>query len=275
MTDPLILLKPGETWLIEQWLEKLSAVLESMTDEKPSLTWSLEGADKLGENALLMEQKLDPAPDPALWIGLPGETWKDLGRRVLMAAGVEEVSDEESRNTTLEIVQQAVGGLAQVLTTRLEREVTRGASHDAPFFPEGLAIVRVTLQYGETFLPPLWIALAPFLNTWLDAKTSEAAAPPPTPTPAAAPLSKTFDLLLDVAMPVSVSFGRSSLAIKEVLKLTTGSIVELNREVSEPVDVIVNNCVIARGEVVVVEGNYGVRIQQIVSRQERLTVGRS
>jgi flagellar motor switch protein FliN/FliY len=46
--------------------------------------------------------------------------------------------------------------------------------------------------------------------------------------------------------------------------------VELNRAVTEPVEVIVNNCVIARGEVVVVEGNYGVRIQQIVSRQDRL-----
>ena len=45
---------------------------------------------------------------------------------------------------------------------------------------------------------------------------------------------------------------------------------ELNRAVTEPVEVIVNNCVIARGEVVVVEGNYGVRIQQIVSRQDRL-----
>jgi flagellar motor switch protein FliN/FliY len=46
--------------------------------------------------------------------------------------------------------------------------------------------------------------------------------------------------------------------------------VELNRALSEPVEVIVNNCVIARGEVVVVEGNYGVRIKQVISRQERL-----
>jgi len=46
--------------------------------------------------------------------------------------------------------------------------------------------------------------------------------------------------------------------------------VELNRTLTEPVEVIVNNCVIARGEVVVVEGNFGVRIQQVVSRQERL-----
>jgi flagellar motor switch protein FliN/FliY len=75
---------------------------------------------------------------------------------------------------------------------------------------------------------------------------------------------------LDVELPVSVSFGRAQLALKDVIKLTTGSIIELNRSVSEPVEVIVNNCVIARGEVVVVEGNFGVRIRQVISRQERL-----
>ena len=82
--------------------------------------------------------------------------------------------------------------------------------------------------------------------------------------------SKTFDLLLDVEMPVSVSFGKAQVPLKDVLKLTTGSIVELNRAIAEPVDVVVNNCVIARGEVVVVEGNFGVRIQHVVSRSERL-----
>jgi flagellar motor switch protein FliN/FliY len=103
--------------------------------------------------------------------------------------------------------------------------------------------------------------------------------PPPSAAPAAqspsapaeSPTSTSqFDLLLDVELPVSVSFGRALVPLKEVLKLSSGSIVELNRAVTEPVEVIVNNCVIARGEVVVVEGNYGVRIQQIVSRQDRL-----
>jgi flagellar motor switch protein FliN/FliY len=75
---------------------------------------------------------------------------------------------------------------------------------------------------------------------------------------------------MEVELPVSVSFGRAELALKDVLKLTSGSIVELNRSVNEPVEVIVNNCVIARGEVVVVEGNYGVRIEEIISPQERL-----
>ena len=79
-----------------------------------------------------------------------------------------------------------------------------------------------------------------------------------------------MDLLLDVELPVSISFGKTQLALKDVLKLTTGSIVELNRGVDEPVEVLVNHCLVARGEVVVVEGNYGIRIQQISSRQDRL-----
>src|SRR5262249_62023905 len=84
------------------------------------------------------------------------------------------------------------------------------------------------------------------------------------------PAPPTMDLLLEVELPVSISFGKTELPMKDVLKLTTGSIIELNRSVSEPVEVLVNHCLIARGEVVVVEGNYGVRIQHIASRQDRL-----
>jgi flagellar motor switch protein FliN/FliY len=62
--------------------------------------------------------------------------------------------------------------------------------------------------------------------------------------------------------------------LRDVLKLTSGSIVELDRTISEPVDLVINDRTIARGEVVVVEGNYGIRINEIISRQERLrTVG--
>jgi flagellar motor switch protein FliN/FliY len=82
--------------------------------------------------------------------------------------------------------------------------------------------------------------------------------------------SRTFNLLMGVELPVSVSFGHVQLPLKDILKLTAGSIIELNRTVDEPVEVIVNNCVVARGEVVVVEGNYGVRIHQIMTRQERM-----
>lgn len=87
---------------------------------------------------------------------------------------------------------------------------------------------------------------------------------------AAHPSPPTLELLLDVELPLSISFGRTYLALRDVLKLSTGSIVELNCPANAYVDVIVNNCTIARGEVVVIEGNYGVRIDEIISRRERL-----
>lgn len=71
-------------------------------------------------------------------------------------------------------------------------------------------------------------------------------------------------------MPVSVSFGRTILKLNDAVRLITGSLVELDRSLNDPVELLVNNCVIARGEVVVVEGNYGVRITEIVSQKERL-----
>jgi flagellar motor switch protein FliN/FliY len=75
-------------------------------------------------------------------------------------------------------------------------------------------------------------------------------------------------VLLEVEVPVSISFGRCRLALKDVLKLTSGSIVELDRAVEDDVEVIVNNRVVARGEVVSADGNYAVRIREVVGQKE-------
>jgi flagellar motor switch protein FliN/FliY len=77
-------------------------------------------------------------------------------------------------------------------------------------------------------------------------------------------------MLLDVDLELSVSFGHTTLVLQEVLKLSSGSIVELNRSANDPVELLVNNAVVARGEVVVVDGNYGIRITEVVSARERI-----
>ncbi len=82
--------------------------------------------------------------------------------------------------------------------------------------------------------------------------------------------SGTLELLMDLELPVNIAFGKTQIPLQQVLKWTTGSIVELENLVNEPVDIVINHCVIARGDVVVVEGNYGVRVQEIVSRAQRL-----
>ncbi len=79
-----------------------------------------------------------------------------------------------------------------------------------------------------------------------------------------------LDLLMDIPLEISVELGRVKMLVKEVVDLGTGSIVEIEKAAGEPVDVLVNGRLVARGEVVVIEDNFGVRITEIVSPQERL-----
>jgi flagellar motor switch protein FliN len=79
-----------------------------------------------------------------------------------------------------------------------------------------------------------------------------------------------IDLLLDVELPISVSFGNCEMPLKDVLKLGTGSVIELDKSVNDPVAIIVNHKPIAKGEVVMVEGNYGVRILEVESTADRI-----
>ncbi len=70
-------------------------------------------------------------------------------------------------------------------------------------------------------------------------------------------------ILMQVEVPLSVSLGRTTMRIKDLLALTQGSVVELDQHSGDEVEIRVNNCVIAQGEVVAVDGNYGVRILRI------------
>lgn len=80
-----------------------------------------------------------------------------------------------------------------------------------------------------------------------------------------------IDLLLDVPLEVTVELGRTRMQIRELLELGRGSIVELDKVAGEPVEIYVNGKLIAKGEVVTIDENFGVKITDIVSRRERVT----
>jgi len=79
-----------------------------------------------------------------------------------------------------------------------------------------------------------------------------------------------IDMLLDVTMPISIELGRTSMPIQDILNLGPGSVVELNKLAGEPVELLVNDKLIARGEVVVVDENFGIRITSMISQEERI-----
>ncbi|AGE21694.1 flagellar motor switch phosphatase [Geobacillus sp. GHH01] len=89
--------------------------------------------------------------------------------------------------------------------------------------------------------------------------------------PLAATEARNLELLFDVPLQVTVELGRTKRSVQEILQLSTGSIIELDKLAGEPVDVFVNNKLIAKGEVVVIDENFGVRITDIISQSDRLT----
>ncbi len=112
-----------------------------------------------------------------------------------------------------------------------------------------------------------------------------AAAPAAAVPTAIAPVAATFtplapnehgdgdagiDLLLDVSLQVSVELGQTRMKIGEILALRAGSVIELDKLAGEPADILVNGTLIARGEVVVVDEKFGVRVMEVVSKTKRL-----
>ena len=273
---------PGR-WFAEEWTALLGTVLESLAGERPKLscvaaaagTTLAAASEGIGgqHGAILWWQQRFPLPgEPSTWIGAPRNAWTQLAVRVLGAAGVEDES--QARETYLEILQQSLGELSRSAGRRWNRQVDCTGNEGAAA-PEAAEFYMVEAAYPDGAIPPLVVAITgapqdPPADA--DVPAGAAAGGPDAPDRETQPSqrSKTFELLMGVELPVSVSFGHVQLPLKDVLKLTAGSIIELNRTVDELVEVIVNNCVVARGEVVVVEGNYGVRIHQIMSHEQRL-----
>ena len=82
---------------------------------------------------------------------------------------------------------------------------------------------------------------------------------------------KNISLIMDVKLPVRVRIGKKKMLLKDVLNMDIGSVIELNQLANDPLEILVDNHVIAQGEVVIVDGNFGVQITSIGTKKERLT----
>ena len=86
----------------------------------------------------------------------------------------------------------------------------------------------------------------------------------------AVPAPKNLDFILDIPMQVTVQVGSTKMVIRELLQLGQGSVIELEKLAGEPMEVLVNNKLVARGEVVVVNEKFGVRLTDVISAAERV-----
>ncbi len=269
----------------EAWRDGLRLVLESMeaarSGEEPGEHVSFEVAISEAGGWSLWEFPagclfaLEGVPGAAVWAGAAGATVAALGE---IMAGAASSAESDLREAFRELMNQTAQAAGEILSGRLHRRMrfSPGQVAGLPARPG----CSFQINFSRKSSPhQVGLALSPELLDYLDSPVetglSTAGRPHSQATEgehqgASNILPRNLDLLMEVELPVCVTFGRTQLPLKDVLKLSSGSIVELNRLANEPVEVLINNYVIARGEVVVVDGNYGIRVTEIVSRQERI-----
>jgi len=135
-------------------------------------------------------------------------------------------------------------------------------SIDAPSWPGVTALLAAAAGPAGTFSMELR-----FSNELVAALPVAAEAPTPHPVEVPLVVDSNLDLLLGVDLSLTLRFGQRTLTLREILDLSSGSVIELDRRVQEPADLLLGDKLIARGEVVIVDSNYGLRITEVCDAQ--------
>ncbi len=271
---------------LTEYEERLKAALEMLTAEPVILTpIAANDSQSLVRDALHKDMTkwiwhgyaLGTQPPTVISVGASEITGKAIGAKILLAAGIEEISDSDVSDSYSEVQQSAVAALAQWLSRQVGFDISCSATAAPKLPPDAEDCCLFRLKMAEQRLDPICLAFPVPLRELLMGALPTASTPAQeAATPAATmaqnqsslspiPSDPSIGRILDFELPLRVSFGKAHLPLRDVLKLTTGSIIELDRSISDPVEIVVNNRVIGRGEVVVVEGNYGIRIQEITA----------
>jgi flagellar motor switch protein FliN/FliY len=253
-----------------------SALVEAMTEAGGS-PWLIAAAPDSGQAAKGSEPvRIKLTLDGSL----SGEFLLEFNRAeaaMLASKILRQPADEfgtEQSDALLKLIEAGAGKFRSAL----ERDygaftILASLASEASFSSEaksGLAnIVRMTAADDDANRASILMYLNPALAQalLLHSQAESAAADPAESAKAAAdeaiPDPVNLDLVMDVELNVTLRFGQRQLTLREVLDLTTGSVVELDRQVEEPVELLLDGLVIARGEAVVIDGNYGLRVTEV------------
>ncbi len=242
--------------LLDAFARAVSEALSEAGPEQIRLDWSLTPESQAeAESWTWWSGGLSTHPGANFFVGAPEETWEKLGR-----GG----SSDNPAENGFALVSRC---FAKAVEERFEgRAAAQDASASGSPSPDWTRIA-LEIRYPAGQWPSAGCVLSPELE---DALASEKIGPQKA-NPAAAPLpsaggrTNSSDMLMHVQVPVSVSFGATQIRMKDLLNLSAGSVVELNQALHDHVEVLVNDRVIARGEVVAVDGHYGVRVLELVS----------
>jgi flagellar motor switch protein FliN/FliY len=197
--------------------------------------------------------------------------------QLLMAEPVDPAAKftDTHRDAFAELLRQVAGQTATAWkeVCGADAEITFHAATEEIFVPAKSAVIKVT---GDTIAE---VSLRFFVNAALcDALVIAPAVEviPDSPQPTASiALPQNLELLLDVELEATIRFGEREMLLRDVFGLLPGAIVELDQMINEPAELLVAGHCIARGEVVVVDGNFGLRVTEVASPGQRADVLRS
>jgi flagellar motor switch protein FliN len=172
-------------------------------------------------------------------------------------------SAKQQRGALSELFRQVAEAASARLSESLEKEIHLQFVGGDP--PDWFPAVQAGFRLTSDATPPVAVhfqASPELLDSFQPGRTDGRRG-----SPAA---DGNLGLLMDVELEVTLRFGRRQMLLSEILDLQAGSLVELDQQVQDPVELLVGKKVVALGEVVVADGNYGIRVTEIVSRRERM-----
>lgn len=254
---------------LKNWLAEFGRAMEMFTGQQPSLNYNMTDSVSIpkGAPALWLKQVFSTGSSFEIWIGAQEATWMQLGK----ALG--DGPPESLRSTYLEIVNQVQQGAASLTSEGLPSAIRCGNPETltvARFDPSSFFICDLELLGAEN--PPLVIAVERIARKVLDT-TPSARPEAESPEPGQA-VFRSSDLrrVSEISLPVSVSIASTKLEISRILQARPGSVISLAKDAGDLMELLVDGVIVARGELVLVKGNYGFRIKQIVSQHQRISL---
>jgi flagellar motor switch protein FliN/FliY len=248
--------------LIERWIEEFGRAVEMFTGEKPVLTAA--GAPSELSAALISsqtwwKQTAEGEGSFGIWEGATEPLWTALGEGA------------EGQTTFFEMLSQANQGTAAVLSAGFPIPLRcQDGIMEAPKLSLNVEAIQIKVTFRDAEAGMIILLVEKSAFSILAPDEAEVETGPGLQPTATVTSPVMLSRLMDLQLPVSILLGRATITVKDALKLMSGSVIELDRQVGDYVDVMVQGTIVARGEIVSVKGNYGVRIKEVISRQDRI-----
>jgi flagellar motor switch protein FliN/FliY len=278
--------------------EETVGTIEALVGSAPSLEIKEEQELSIISNIVppivLVKLKVSGDVDAAIMVALPPNLSASLSDMMMgeEASDREDVNDDDL-DATKEIVSNIFGAISNSLSAQSDLPVLSFSVENIEFINDGpevsldsfnrMYIYKFSLDsissllmfiIDDTLYKALYGAEAESVET-IDSSSESTAMPSGDCGENVVSLNddeiNNISLIMDVKLPVRVRIGKKRMLLKDVLNMDIGSVIELNQLANDPLEILVDNHVIAEGEVVIVDGNFGVQITTIGSKKDRLT----